>query len=528
MVRYAVLFVLVALGLATPAFAERKVALLIGNSAYSSVAPLRNPANDVALMARTLRDAGFDVVETALDLDDRGMRQALRRFEDKAADADVGVVFYSGHGIEMNGQNYLVPVNARLAADADVKDEAIPLDRVLEAVERVKRLKLVILDACRDNPFIATMQRSAGQRSAGRGFARVEPAATGTLIAYAAKAGTTAADGTGANSPFTIALAKHVARPGVDIRLALGTVRDEVLAATGQKQEPFVYGSLGGSTLTLGPLEPPKAAAPPPPAVAAVPAPGPAPDACGYAGAHWGQAEKLDRVELYEEHLKLFPTCPFASFARIRIAEKTAPASQKVASLPQAVPPPTALPPTVPTPAPPAQRSLSEGELVRSVQLELQRVGCEPGKVDGSWNAQTRSALTRFNTFAKTTLDTKAISEEALAALRGRDERVCPLACATGLRASGDQCVPVVCGPGQQLSPRGACVAVPQTAPKPAPTAKAAPEPAPAQAAEPARTTGGGAAGVYDTPQAGMTCNRFGGGGAFNGGQPQRPVYWCK
>ena len=111
----------VLLSLMSPAMAERKVALLIGNSAYKAVQPLRNPSNDVALMAKTLRDAGFDVVDTALDLDERSLRQALRRLEDKAADADVGVVFYSGHGIELNGQNYLIPVDARLASDGDVK-----------------------------------------------------------------------------------------------------------------------------------------------------------------------------------------------------------------------------------------------------------------------------------------------------------------------------------------------------------------------------------------------------------------------
>jgi hypothetical protein len=530
-VRYTLLMILMAVGLASPALAERKVALLIGNSAYKAVQPLRNPSNDVALMARTLRDAGFDVVDTALDLDERSLRQALRRFEDKAADADVGVVFYSGHGIEMNGQNYLIPVDARLGSDGDVKDEAVPLDRVLESIDRVKRLKLVILDACRDNPFLASMQRTVGQRSVGRGLARVEPASTGTLIAYAAKAGTTASDGTGANSPFTTALARNVAKPGLDIRLALGTVRDEVLAATGQKQEPFVYGSLGGSMLTLGPAEAPRpvavAPAPPPPPVAVAPAvsPAPAQDACGYAGAHWAQAEKVDRIEFYEEHLRLFPNCPFAGFARLKIAEKKAPSAPQVAALPQAAPPP-AVPATTPAPAPQQARSLTDGELTRLVQAELQRVGCDPGRIDGAWNAATRAALTKYNTFAKASLETKAVSTETLEALRGREQRACPLACATGTRASGDQCVPIVCGPGQQLSARGTCVAAPQPAPKPAPTAKAAPQPAEAATEKP-----GKAKGMYDAPQPGMSCTMFGvpnAGGWVAGPAPVRSTYWCK
>jgi hypothetical protein len=519
-----ILLVLTALGLASPAFAERKVALLIGNSAYKSVQPLRNPSNDVALMAKTLRDAGFDVVDTALDLDERGLRQALRRFEDKATDADVGVVFYSGHGIEMNGQNYLIPVDARLSSDGDVKDEAVPLDRVIESIDRVKRLKLVILDACRDNPFLASMQRGVGQRSVGRGLARVEPASTGTLIAYAAKAGTTAADGTGANSPFTTALARHVAKPGLDIRLALGTVRDEVLAATGQKQEPFVYGSLGGSTLTLGPTEPPKPAVATlaPPTAPAAPQASPAQDPCGFAGAHWAQAEKVDRVEFYEEHLRLFPNCPFAGFARLKIAEKKTAPAQQVAALP-----PPATPAATPV-SPPSARSLSEGDLTRAVKQELQRVGCEPGKIDGSWTAATRSALNRFNSIAKTALETKAASTEALEVLRGLDDRVCPLACARGTTARGDQCVPILCGPGQQLSAAGACVASPKTAPKPAPTARTeTPEPA-KPAAE--RPSGTGVKGLYDYPQPGMSCQMFGtpsiGIGA--GGTSSGAKYWCK
>ncbi len=492
------------------ALAQKKVALLIGNSAYTSVSPLRNPGNDVALMARTLKDAGFDSVETAIDLDDRALRQALRAFEERALDADVGVVFYSGHGIEMSGQNYLIPVNAKLASDLDVEDEAIPLDRVLKAVDGVRRLKLVILDACRDNPFLTTMKRSVGSRSIGRGLAKVEPQSTGTLIAYAAKAGTTATDGVGNNSPFTSALAKHLTKPGLDVRWALGSVRDDVMAATGQKQEPFVYGSLGGASLMLGPPAPP-----PPVAAAPVPAPpaavaAPTTDPCLYAPTHWTQAEKIDRAEFYEEHLRLFPTCPFASFARLKISEK-----QKVALLP---------PPSAPT-AEPAQRTLGGTELARSIQLELQRVGCDPGKVDGTWSTATQSALERFNTHAKASLEVKVASLGALDALRARDVRACPLACATGLRASGDQCIPIACAAGKVLSAKGVCVDAPKTpAQRPAvaqPAAPASPEPS------------GKAPGMYGAPQPGMKCRQFGIPGASTyatnpGMAAQSLSYYCQ
>jgi hypothetical protein len=142
-------------------------------------------------------------------------------------------------------------VDAAIQRDIDVEDESLSLDRILRILEPAKRLRLVILDACRDNPFIQRMARTLTSRSLGRGLAKVEPTTSDTLIAFAAKAGSTAADGDGVNSPFTAALLKHIAEPGLDLRLAFGRVRDEVLKTTANKQEPFVYGSLGGSTISL-------------------------------------------------------------------------------------------------------------------------------------------------------------------------------------------------------------------------------------------------------------------------------------
>jgi formylglycine-generating enzyme required for sulfatase activity len=177
------------------------------------------------------------------------MRRAIGDFSDTAADADIAIVYYAGHGIEVDGVNYLIPTDAKLARDFDVEDETISLDRVLRAIDSARRLRLVILDACRDNPFAQSMKRSS--RAIGRGFARVEPTTPDTLVAFAAKAGSTASDGDGANSPFTAALLKHIATPGLDIRIALGQVRDEVMETTRPRQEPFVYGSLGGRVVSI-------------------------------------------------------------------------------------------------------------------------------------------------------------------------------------------------------------------------------------------------------------------------------------
>jgi hypothetical protein len=239
------------------AFADKRVALLIGNATYVKEAQLFNPLNDVGLMKAALTGAGFDIVEVQTDLNRAGMLRALRTFEDATQDADIGVIFYSGHGIELNGQNYLVPVDARLVSDRDIADEAVSLDRVLDALDAVKRLKLVLLDACRDNPFGAAMKRVASRGVASKGLARIEAvSSTNMLIAYAAAPGQIASDGEGANSPFTTALAKRLVTPGLDVELALRQVRDDVLAATGQKQQPYKTGSLGGDTLALSKLTP--------------------------------------------------------------------------------------------------------------------------------------------------------------------------------------------------------------------------------------------------------------------------------
>src|SRR5712671_3848258 len=236
-----------------PAFADKRVALVIGNSAYQNVARLPNPVNDGATIAATLKDAGFDVVDSRHDLPAAETRRVLRDFADRTRDADIAVVYYAGHGIEVDGSNYLIPVDAKLERDTDVYDEALSLDRVLLAIEPAKQLRLVILDACRDNPFAKTMKRTVASRAIGQGLAKVEPTSPNMLIAYSAKAGSTAADGDGKNSPFTVALAKHLTTPGLDVRRAFGFVRDDVLKSTGNRQEPFVYGSLGGNDVPLVP-----------------------------------------------------------------------------------------------------------------------------------------------------------------------------------------------------------------------------------------------------------------------------------
>jgi uncharacterized caspase-like protein len=249
---------------AEPASATKRVALVVGNSTYQNAPLLPNPANDAAAIAATLKGAGFDVVDSRLNLTATDMKRALRDFADQARDADIALVYYAGHGIEIDGTNYLIPTDARLERDTDIYDEAFSLDRVLLAIEPAKQLRVVIVDACRNNPFADTMKRTVASRSISRGLARVEPTVSNTLIAFAAKAGLTALDGNSKNSPYAAALVKYIAKPGLDLRRVFGFVRDDVLQATGNRQEPYVYGSLGGEDVALVPSakkEEPKPAA---------------------------------------------------------------------------------------------------------------------------------------------------------------------------------------------------------------------------------------------------------------------------
>jgi uncharacterized caspase-like protein len=234
-----------------PAQAERRVALVIGNSAYKSAPKLNNPVNDATLIGGMFKKAGFDSVDVRLDLSAGEMRRMLREFAGRSRDADMAVIYYAGHGIELDGNNYLIPTDATLETDGDVLDETIPVERALFAVEPAKQLRLIILDACRDNPFAKTMKRTLASRAIGRGLAKVEPTSPNTMIAFAAKAGSTASDGDSRNSPFATALVEHLPKPGLDLRKAFGFVRDDVLKTTGYKQEPYVYGSLGGDDVPL-------------------------------------------------------------------------------------------------------------------------------------------------------------------------------------------------------------------------------------------------------------------------------------
>src|SRR5215472_12280002 len=234
---------------------EKRMALVIGNSDYANVPKLPNPQRDAIAIGQMLRDAGFDSVDVIVNASNIEFKRAIRKFEVDVNQADIAVVYYAGHGLEIGGKNFLIPVDAKLASDLDADDESITLDRLVSSADGASKLRIIILDVCRDNPFPSLMRRDRrnGQGTVTSGLGKTEPTSTDTLIAYAAKAGSTAEDGDGQHSPFTAALLKSLTVPGLDVRLAFGRVRDEVMRATGSRQEPFVYGSLGGGNISLVP-----------------------------------------------------------------------------------------------------------------------------------------------------------------------------------------------------------------------------------------------------------------------------------
>ena len=232
-----------------------RVALVIGNAAYRTVKALPNPVNDAREVAAALRAAGFAEVVERNDLGVQDMQKALKAFESTAIGADWAVVYYAGHGIEVDGRKFLIPVDAELKSASDVEDETVALDRVMARVGTARKLQLVILDACRDNPFVPRMAQPGGVvRNVGtRGLARIEPAHPNLYVAYSARHGEVALDGSGHEQPLRRGPgeAPGGARPRVGIFFR--RVRTDVLAETGGKQRPFEYCSLTDENLFFRP-----------------------------------------------------------------------------------------------------------------------------------------------------------------------------------------------------------------------------------------------------------------------------------
>src|SRR3954470_14579992 len=296
----------------TTAQADKRVAFVVGNAAYKNVPQLPNPAIDAKSMARVLRNVGFDVVEGS-NLTRDAMTAKLLEFGKKSEGADVALFFYAGHGIAVNGTNYLLPVDADLKSEMDVKlGAAINVDLTLEQTMADAKVKLVFLDACRDNPFAAKIRSAKATRSVNvaSGLAEMK-SGEGTLIAFATGPGRTALDGeAGTNSPFTRALIANIASPGLEIQQAMTKVRAQVNDETSKAQLPWGHTNLTG-TVYLNP-----AAAAAPDAAAFMPVA----QASEVELEFWRSIKDTNKIEELNAYLTNYPNGTFKSLALARIA----------------------------------------------------------------------------------------------------------------------------------------------------------------------------------------------------------------
>ena len=456
--------------------AERRVALVIGNGAYRYAPELTNPSNDAAGLAAALRRLGF-TVEEKVDLDRNGTLAALHQFSRLLENADVGLFFYAGHALQVGGRNYLVPVDAQLEREADLIFQAVELDDALRLLEQQARTSLVFLDACRDNPLARTLARSMGTRSqaVGRGLAEVASGA-GTLIAFATSPGNVAADGQGANSPFTAALLEQIETPGLEIGRLLARVTGAVRDETKGRQVPWLHSSLTGDFYFL----PPPAAAP----AAAPPAGAPPRDVELWN--IWSAIKDSQDPADFETFIALYPDSPLAPFARNRKlvletaraapeparelpvaaaepsaptsgsepAPAPAPAAPAVAALPPRTGPAAAEPAAAPDPAAVEAALGLSREQRAELQVALTALGHDTRGADGILGRNSRAALTSWQQSAGeeatgylTAMQHGKLLAEAepklaaLAAARQKPEQAAPVQPAVGIyrHQTGDE-----------------------------------------------------------------------------------------
>ncbi len=455
--------------------APKRVALVIGNSAYQHAPALSNPRNDATDFAVALRAFGFKVVE-AHDLDKAGMDRAILEFARSLTGADAGLFFYAGHGLQVGAVNYLVPVDAKLSEASGLDFETVRLDLVQKTMERETQTSILFLDACRNNPLARNLARAMGTRSpqVGRGLATVE-AGVGTLVSFSTQPGNVAEDGTGRNSPFAGALLRQLGGPREDLSTLLIGVRNDVITATKRAQVPWEHSALTAKFYF-------------PQAVAVVPE-AVKPQGPTHAQqeelAFWNTAKDMNEAAGIEMYLAQYPNGRFAGLALVLLSKLQREAQQKVAlakseadtklrdeakqadtlkkaeddakakaaaerereaaqkaaeakiALAAAQAERAAAAKPVPSPAATPAPELQ----VRKIQDELTRLGCNPGALDGKWGANARGALERFAKLAKVNVDLDQPDSAVLDALLKQKSRICPLVCDDDEEVKSGTCV---------------------------------------------------------------------------------------
>jgi uncharacterized caspase-like protein len=439
--RFLVALLLVVVG-CSPA-AARKVALVIGNGAYKSTVALTNPVQDARAMAGKLEGLGFEVV-SGYDEDLVAMQGTVSEFARKVIGADVALLFYAGHGIQVRGDNYLIPIDAKFEDETSLDFETVPVNFIMRQMSRDVRVRLIILDACRNNPLSRSLARAMGpsrSASVAEGLAeiKIEDPGEGTVIAFATSPGDVAYDGDSSHSPFTEALLKHIDTPNTPIQNVLTRVTRDVYEATKQRQRPWVNASLIGEVYlneTAAPAQQVVADAggaaapdtPAAPALAEAPKPADASLAWDREKTLFEVAAKTGAVEDYRAYLAAYPEGQFAAIARNYITRSVSPAAKEPTLTIAALPPAdtAAAPAAEPSaPAVPAAAAAPEAESPtvapdaathapgtessedalgwdkakrREVQMRLEISGQEIGTPDGSFGPRTRAAVSSWQT----------------------------------------------------------------------------------------------------------------------------------
>lgn len=434
---------------ALPAWAEKRIALVIGNSNYSHVASLNNPRNDAEDVSTALKRLNFQVIR-GVNLDKAGMDKVIRQFSIAIEDADVALFYYAGHALQVNGKNYLAPINAKLELEADLDFDMTPLSLILRQMERTKRTNLVFLDACRDNPLLKTLARSMNStRSANltRGLARVDTG-VGTLISYSTEPGNVALDGHGRNSPFTKALLNNIETKGVSINDLMITVRKEVLKSTNGKQVPWENSSLTGqfyfnpgNTQTAA-LAPAQTRAPSNKQVVGV-----ADSTIEHT--FWVSIKDSNDTQQFQAYLDRYPNGVFAYLAKVKIESlsksrtiETDDPKTVVTDKPKQTQLALANTPDDPTTTRPkiTAQTPDPEQVAWQMQTQLKRVGCYLSRVDGDWGPGSIRAWSNFKRHARMRDLPPKPNAEMIALVKDFRARVCPVICERGFYKKRGKC----------------------------------------------------------------------------------------
>ncbi|NNE25160.1 MAG: hypothetical protein HKN11_21375 [Rhizobiales bacterium] len=458
------------------AAAAERVALIIGNSSYQKAAELKNPRNDAEEIARLLTKFGFRVLK-GIDVDQFNFRILVRAFTREIKDAKLALFYYAGHGLQVGQRNFLLPVDAELKEEADLDFEAVKLGFILQQMERGKRTNIILMDACRDNPFAANLARNMGTRSSsiGRGLAPLETG-VGTFVGFATQPGNVALDGQSNNSPFTKAIIKHMAEPGLDIGVMMRRVREEVIAETNGKQVPWSNSSLVGDSVVLNQaprqiVVEPKAPQTTPSAslsnstsssstssTTAGSGTNPASSSADVALelSYWNTIKDSNSPTLLESYIAQYPNGTFVGLARAMISALSDGKTPKE-------PPKQQLAAVNPDQGAITQEVVKEPLDMRALSSELQgelrRVGCIAARPDGIWGRKSRAALKRYGRHAGRQLASLEPTQEILDHLKSTSQRVCPIVCGAKYNLKGGKCVRKTCARGQLLTRKGNCIA---------------------------------------------------------------------